>query len=277
MPRRYEDTIVVRAAKGWQGLNLPDLWCYRELLYFLVWRDIKVRYKQTAIGAMWAILQPFMTMVVFSIFFGRMAKMPSEGIPYPIFSYAGLLIWIYFSSAVTGSGASLVGSANLITKVYFPRLIIPLASAIRCILDYLVALSVLVAMMWFYGFSLKFSFILLPFLVLLAFISAAGMGLWFSALNVKYRDIGHAAPFFIQLLLFATPVIYPASMIPERFRIFLALNPISGIIDAHRACILGYKDIDVSALSVSILVSSLIFISGLFYFRKTEHFFADVI
>jgi len=268
---------VIKPGKGWVPLHLRDLWNYRELLYFLVWRDIKVLYKQTVIGAFWAILQPFLTMIVFTIFFGKIAKIPSEGIPYPVFSYSGLLLWTYFSSAVSSSGNSLVGSSNLITRVYFPRLIIPLSSALSGIVNYSIALVILIFMMFYYGFFPDFSIILLPLIVFLAFISATGLGLWLSALNVKYRDVRYAMPFFIQLLLFATPVIYPVTIIPERFRWLLSLNPISGVIDAHRACILGYKSIDWFSLGISTTVALLIFISGLYFFRRTERFFADVV
>jgi lipopolysaccharide transport system permease protein len=272
-----EHVLIIKPSKGWTALDLRDLWNYRELLYFLTWRDIKVRYKQTLIGAAWAILQPLLTMVVFTLFFGKIAKIPSEGIPYTIFSYSGLLLWTYFSSAVSNSGNSLVGNTNLITKVYFPRLIIPLSSTLGGIVDYFIALCILVIMMFFYGLFPNSSIVLLPIIILLASISATGLGLWFSALNVKYRDVRYAIPFFIQLLLFATPVIYPTAVLPERFRWLLALNPISGVIDAHRACILGYKPVDWYSLVISTTVGLFIFITGIFYFRRTERFFADVI
>lgn len=272
-----EHTLIIKPTKGWASLNLKDLWRYRELLYFLTWRDIKVRYKQTAIGAGWAILQPFLTMIVFTIFFGKVAKIPSEGIPYPIFSYSGLLLWTYFSSSVSNSGNSLVSNTNLITKVYFPRTVIPLSSSLAGMVDYFIAATILILMMFFYGFIPKLSILLLPFLLLLAFISATGFGLWLSALNVKYRDVRYVIPFFIQLLLFTTPVIYPISIIPEKFRWLLFLNPISGIIDAHRVFILGHKPLDLISLGISMTVGLLIFISGIFFFRRTERFFADVI
>lgn len=272
-----EHVIEIKPSKGWVFIDLKELWQYHELLYFLTWRDVKVRYKQTAIGAGWAVLQPFMTMIVFTIFFGKMAKIPSEGIPYPLFSYSGLLLWTYFSSSVSNSGNSLVGSANLITKVYFPRLIIPLSSALAGIVDYSIALCILVLMMFFYGFYPNSSIVFLPLTLILAFISATGLGLWFSALNVKYRDIRYVIPFFIQLMLFATPVIYPTAIVPERFRWLLSLNPISGVIDAHRACILGYKPIDWTLLCVSAAMGLLILVSGLIFFRRSERFFADII
>jgi len=268
--------LIVKPSKSW-CINLREIWDYRELLYFFVWRDIKVRYKQTLIGAGWAILQPFLTMVIFTIFFGKIAKLPSEGIPYPIFSYSGLLLWTYFSSAVLNSSNSLIGNANLITKVYFPRIIVPLSSAIEGMIDYFIAISILFLMMIFYGIFPNLRIIITPFLLFLAFFSAMGIGLWLSALNVKYRDVRYAIPFFVQLLLFTTPVIYPSNIISERFRWLFYLNPISGIIDAHRACILGYKPIDLSSLGISILVSIFLFITGTLYFSKTERFFADII
>ncbi|MGQ0792549.1 MAG: ABC transporter permease [Deltaproteobacteria bacterium] len=268
--------FLIKQGTGF-SLNLRDLWRYRELLYFLTWRDIKVRYKQTIIGAGWAVLQPLLTMVVFTIFFGRIASIPSEGIPYPIFSYSGLLLWTYFSTSVSSSSNSLVGSANLITKVYFPRLIIPLSSAVAGVVDYFIALTILVLMMLYYGFAPGLSIVFLPATLVLAFISATGVGLWLSALNVKYRDVRYAIPFFIQLMLFATPVIYPADLAPERFRWLMALNPISGIIDAHRACVLGYKPIDWDFFLLSSAASVVIFLTGVVYFRRVERTFADVI
>jgi lipopolysaccharide transport system permease protein len=272
-----DQILIIKPGRGWGGLNLGDIWRYRELLYFLTWRDIKVRYKQTTIGVGWAILQPLLTMVVFTVFFGKMAQIPSEGIPYPVFSYSGLLLWTYFSSSVSNSGNSLVNNTNLITKVYFPRTVIPLSSSLTGIVDYVIAMSILVVMMFLYGFFPKPRLLLLPLVFFLAFISATGFGLWLSALNVKYRDVRYVIPFFIQLLLFATPVIYPATILPERSRWLLFLNPISGIIDAHRALTLGHRPIDWCALFVSSTIGFLVFITGIFYFRRTERFFADVI
>jgi len=271
------NVIVIKPSKGWAAINFKDLWHYRELLYFLTWRDIKVRYKQTLIGAGWAILQPFFTMIVFTIFFGKMAKISSEGIPYPIFSYSGLLLWTYFSTAVTNSGNSLVGSSNLITKVYFPRLIVPLSSSLAGIIDYFIALSILIVMIFYYHITVTPYLLLLPVLLFIAFIAATGLGLWLSAMNVKYRDIRYALPFFIQLLLFVTPVIYPTSIVPEKYRWLLALNPISGVIEAHRTCILAHQSINWQSLSISIVMTLLIFITGAFYFRRVERFFADII
>jgi len=274
------DTVIIKPRNKWISIDFNELWKYRELLYFLVWRDVKIRYKQTVIGAAWAIIQPFLTMIVFTIFFGNIAKIPSEGVPYPIFSYSGLLLWIYFSSSVSSSSNSVVGSSNLITKVYFPRLIIPLTSSLAGMVDYSIAFIILVLMMIYYGITPGFSIIFIPIVLFLTFITATGFGLWFSSLNVKYRDVRHALPFFISLLLFATPVIYPLTFVPEKYRWLLSLNPMSGIIeiiDAHRACILGNKTIDLNTLSISVSISLIIFISGLFYFRRTERFFADII
>ena len=272
-----EQIRQIRPSKGWTALNIKDLLHYRELLYFLTWRDIKVRYKQTVIGATWAILQPLLTMIIFTIFFGRIAKVPSEGIAYPIFSFSGLILWIYFSTAVTNAGNSLVGSSNLITKVYFPRLIIPLSASLAGIIDYFISLGLLLIMMIFYKCVPNYSILLLPVIVFFALFSATGMGLWFSALNVKYRDVRYAIPFLIQLLLFATPVIYPVTIFPQKYRLILFLNPIAGVIDAHRACLLGYKAIDWLSLCISLCAGILIFVSGLYYFSRTERFFADII
>jgi lipopolysaccharide transport system permease protein len=269
--------ILIKPSRGWVPVDLKSLWEYRDLLYFLTWRDIKVRYKQTLIGAGWAILQPFFTMIVFTIFFGKMAKVPSEGVPYPIFSYAGLLLWTYFSGAVTNSGNSLVGSANLVTKIYFPRLILPLSSSLAGILDYFIALSILIVMMFIYKVTPSPMLLLLPFLLLCSFFAATGVGLWFSAVNVKYRDVRYAVPFLIQIWLFATPVIYPASMLPAKYRWILSLNPMAGLVEAHRACILGHHAINYQSLAISLAVTVFIFVSGAFYFRRMERFFADII
>jgi len=269
--------VIIKPSRGFIPLDLKSLWEYRELLYFLTWRDIKVRYKQTVIGAGWAILQPFFTMIVFTIFFGKMAKVPSEGVPYPIFSYAGLLLWAYFSGAVTNSSNSLVGSANLITKIYFPRLIMPLSSSFAGILDYFIALSILILMMFFYHITVSPSLLLLPFLLLSAFFASTGVGLWLSAVNVKYRDVRYAIPFLIQIWLFATPVIYPTSILPEKFRWILSLNPMAGVIEAHRACILSHQPINWQSLAISLAMTLFIFISGAFYFRRMERSFADII
>ena len=268
---------VIEPKKAWVPIDLKEVWNYRELLYFLTKRDIKVRYKQTVLGGLWAIIQPVFAMVVFTLFFGRLAKIPSDGIPYPIFVYAGLLPWTYFANAVSSSGNSLVGSANLITKVYFPRLIVPASASMGGLLDFFIAMLVLVALMIYYHFIPSLAILLFPILVGLTFLCALGVGLWLSALNVQYRDIRYVIPFLIQLWMFVSPVIYPVSMVKEKYQWLLALNPMGGVIKAYRAAILGHLPVDWSLLSISTGVILILLISGLFNFRRTERCFADVI
>lgn len=269
---------VINRQKGWIPVNLKELWAFRELLFFLSWRDIKVKYKQTALGVAWAILQPFVTMIIFSILFGRFAKVPSDGIPYPIFVYAGLLPWNYFSSALSNSGNSIVASSNLITKVYFPRLIIPVSASLTGLLDFFIASLVLFGMMFFYHFTPDASgIVLIPFLIFLIFLVAVGCGLWLSALNVEYRDFQYVIPFLVQIWMFVTPVIYPVTLFPEKYQWLLSLNPMGGIIGAFRSATLGHQSINWSLLIISAGVGVLIFITGLLYFRKVERSFADVI
>jgi lipopolysaccharide transport system permease protein len=270
--------IVIKPQKGLVSVNFSELWSFRELLYFLAWRDIKVKYKQTVMGAAWAILQPFITMVVFSILFGRLAKVPSDGIPYPIFVYAGLLPWNYFSTALSNSGNSLVASSNLITKIYFPRLIIPTGASLSSLLDFFIASVILIGMMFFYHFSPNaLGMIMIPFLVFLIFIVAVGCGLWLSAFNVEYRDIQHVIPFLVQIWMFVTPVIYPVTLFPEKYRWILSLNPMGGIIEAFRAATLGHQPINWYSLMISSAIGFTIFFTGILYFRKVERSFADVI
>lgn len=270
--------IVIKPQKGWIPINLKELWQFRDLLYFLSWRDIKVKYKQTILGVTWAILQPFFTMIVFSILFGKLAKVPSEGIPYPIFVYAGLLPWNYFSSALSSSGNSLVASSNLITKVYFPRLIIPASASLSALLDFFIASIILVGMMFFYHFTPNaLGLIMIPVLVFMTFIVAVGCGLWLSALNVEYRDFQYVIPFLVQIWMFVTPVIYPVTLFPEKYRWILSLNPMGGIIGAFRTATLGHQPINWDLLFISSGVGFLIFFTGLLYFRKVERSFADVI
>ena len=259
------------------AVDLKELWNYRELLYFLTKRDIKVRYKQTILGGLWAIIQPVFTMVVFTLFFGRMAKMPSDGIPYPIFVYAGLLPWTYFANALSASGESLVGSANLITKVYFPRLIVPTAASLAGLLDFFIAMLVLGGMMVYYQLVPSFQILLFPFLLGLTFLCAVGAGLWLSALNVQYRDIRYVIPFLIQIWMFVSPVIYPMSLVPEKYHWLLALNPMAGVIGAFRSSLLGHHPIDWTLLGTSSIIIAIILLSGVYYFRKMEKTFADVI
>lgn len=273
---RAEEHVHIEPYHGTIPLNLKEFWRYRELLYFLVWRDIKVRYKQTLLGAAWAIIQPFFTMVVFSIFFGRMAQMASNGYPYPIFSYTALLPWTYFSGALSLAANSLVGSGGLITKVYFPRLIVPVSSVLSGLVDFAFAFLVLIGMMVFYGYAPTVYTILLPLFLLLALVTALGVGLWFAALNVKYRDVRYLIPFLTQFWLFATPVVYPSSLLEQPWRTLYGLNPMVGVVEGFRWALLGDRPPELMIL-VSAIVSILLLISGVYYFRRTEDTFADLI
>jgi lipopolysaccharide transport system permease protein len=268
---------VIEPRKGWVPADLKEIWNYRELLYFLTKRDIQVRYKQTVLGGLWAIIQPAFTMLIFTLFFGRLAKMPSDGIPYPIFVYAGLLPWTYFANAVAASGNSLVGSANLITKVYFPRIMIPASAALAGLLDFAVALLVLAVLMVYYQILPGAAILVFPVLVALTFLCAVGTGLWLSALNVQFRDIRYVIPFVIQIWLFVSPVIYPVSLVRENLQWILAINPMAGVIHAYRASLLGHQPIDWTLLGISTMMIIALFLSGLYYFRRMERTFADVI
>jgi len=268
---------VIEPKTGWVPVDFREIWNYRELLYFLTKRDIKVRYKQTVLGGLWAVIQPAFTMIVFTLFFGRLAQMPSDGLPYPIFVYAGLLPWTYFANAVSASGNSLVGSANLITKVYFPRIVVPASAALAGLLDFFIALFVLAALMIYYQFVPGWGILLFPFLVGLTFLCAVGVGLWLSALNVQYRDIRYAIPFLIQVWMFVSPVIYPVSLVKGNYQWLLALNPMGGVIHAYRASLLGHQPIDWQLLTLSALMIFAIFLGGLYYFRRMEKVFADVV
>lgn len=270
-------TLVIRPSRGWISLNLRDLWEYRELLYFLVWRDIKVRYKQTAIGAAWAIIQPFMTMVVFSVFFGSLAKVPSDGLPYPVFAYCALLPWQLFAHALTESGNSLVANQNLITKVYFPRLVIPLAAVLSGIVDFGIAFLVLLGLMFFYGIVPTVAVVTLPLFVLLAISTALAVGLWLSALNVEYRDVRYTIPFLTQFWLFLTPVAYSSTLVPEQWRALYGLNPLAGVVEGFRWALLGKASLAGPMLAVSVGVVMLLLVSGTYYFRRMEKTFADFV
>ena len=270
-------TLIIEPSKGWVSLRLRELWEYRELLYFLIWRDIKVRYKQTALGAAWAIIQPFMTMVVFSLFFGRLAGIPSDGIPYPVFAYAALLPWLLFSNALTQSGNSLVGSQSLITKVYFPRLVIPIASVLAGVVDFAIAFIVLLGLMLFYGIVPTAAIVTLPLFILLALFSALAVGLWLSALNVMYRDVRYTIPFLTQFWLFATPIAYSSSLIPEQWRALYGLNPMAGVVEGFRWALLGTDDPSWTLMIASAFVVVVLLVGGLFYFRRMEKVFADVV
>jgi lipopolysaccharide transport system permease protein len=262
---------------GILDINLKELKEYRELLFFLAMKEIKIRYKQTAIGAAWAILQPLFTMVVFTLIFNRLAKIPSEGVPYPIFSYSGLLIWTYFSNSLSQSSNSLVDNVPLLTKVYIPRLFIPMAPCVSGLLDYVVAFVILVLMMLYYQLSPDITILLLPVILLFTFLFTVGMGFWLSSICVRYRDVKYALPFFIQLMLFVSPVIYSVNVLGAQWRWLLYLNPLTGLIGAHRACILGHVPIDYTGLGIAILISTIVFVSGLFYLKLTEKHFADLV
>jgi lipopolysaccharide transport system permease protein len=266
----------IEATKGWVSLGLGEVWQYRELLFFLVWRDIKVRYKQTVLGVLWAIIQPFFTMVIFSLFFGRLAEMPSDGIPYPIFSYAALVPWTFFAQALTQASNSLVSNANMLKKIYFPRLTLPLATILAGVVDFLLALVVLLGMMFYFGIAPTLNVIWLPLFLLLALITSLGVGLWLSAMNVQFRDVRYAVPFLTQAWLFATPIAYPSSLLPEVLRPLYALNPMVGVVEGFRWALLGTDTAPDLMVLVSGLAAVALLVSGALYFRRIERTFADV-
>jgi lipopolysaccharide transport system permease protein len=269
--------LRIKPSKGWVSLKLRELWEYRELVYFLVWRDVKVRYKQTALGAAWAIIQPFFTMVVFSLFFGRLGKIPSDGVPYPIFSYAALVPWMFFANGLSQAPSRLVSSANLLKKVYFPRLAIPIAAVLSGVVDFALALLVLLGMMLYYGLVPTVNILWLPLFLLLALATSLGVGLWLSALNVQFHDVQYVVPFLTQLWLFATPIAYPSSLLPEQWRTFYALNPMVGVVEGFRWALLGTVTAPGPMITVSCLIALVLLIGGAFYFRRMEKTFADVV
>lgn len=271
-----ENLVVVEPRKG-LNLRLGELWAYRDLLYFLVWRDIKVRYKQTALGALWAVLQPVLATLVFSIFFGRLAKLPSNGIPYPIFAYTAMVPWQLFAYSLSESANSLVNNQNLIRKVYFPRLIIPLAAVLAGLVDFGISFVLLLVMMLFYGIVPTGAIIALPLLLMLAVGSALAVGIWLSALNVQYRDVRYTIPFLTQLWLFATPVVYPTSLVPPHWRLLYGLNPMAGVVEGFRWALLGSKGSLGPMIWVSSAVVLLLLAGGVFYFRRMESEFADIV
>lgn len=268
--------VSIEPQRGWVSLDLKDLWRYRELLLLLTWRDIKVRYAQTVLGAAWAIIQPLLTMIVFSIIFGNLAKLPSDNIPYPIFTYTALLPWQLFAFSLTNSSNSLVGSQSLISKVYFPRLIIPIASVLPSLVDFAISFLVLIGMMFYYHIPLTTRIFTLPLFLILAVASALAVGLWLSALNVEYRDIRYVVPFLTLFWQYATPVAYSSSLIPEKWRLLYGLNPMTGVVEGFRWALLGSGSVD-GMLWVSVGIILLILISGLAYFKRMEATFADVI
>jgi lipopolysaccharide transport system permease protein len=261
----------------WPSIGLRELWEYRELLYFLTWRDIKVRYKQTALGATWAVIQPLFMMLVFSLFFGRLARVPSDGLPYPVFSLCALLPWQLFAHSLMQSSNSLVVDQNLITKVYFPRLVVPISAVLGGLIDFAIAFVILLGMMFLYGIVPGWQILAVPALVLLAIMTALGVGLWLSALNVQYRDVRHTMNFLVQFWLFATPVAYPSSIVPAKWRAFYAVNPMVGVVDGFRWALLGKPESPGLPLLVSVIVVCMLLVGGLYYFRRLEQQFADVI
>ncbi len=268
---------IIQPSSGWSALNLRDLWLYRELILFMTWRDLKVRYKQTLLGASWAILQPFLTMVVFSVFFGNLANVPSDGVPYPIFSYTALIPWTLFSKALQDASRSLVASSHMITKVYFPRMILPLASVLAGVVDFLIAFVVLIGMMIFYGIYPTVNIWALPLFLLLALVTSLGVGLWLSALNVLYRDINYILPFLTQFWMFLTPIAYPSSMVPQKFQALYAINPMTGVVEGFRWALLGTGAAPGIMTLVSSLVAVVLLITGMFYFKRMERLFADMV
>jgi lipopolysaccharide transport system permease protein len=269
--------IRIEPSHGWVSLRLRELWEFRELLYFLAWRDIKIRYKQTALGMAWAIIQPFFTMIVFSIFFGRLAHMPSDGMPYPIFSYAALVPWTFFANGLNQSSNSLVTSAPLIKKIYFPRLIVPVAAVLSGVVDFILAFIVLLGMMMYYGLLPTSNVLWLPAFLLLALVTSLGVGLWLSALNVKYRDVRHAVPFITQFWLVATPIAYPSTLLSGPWRTVYGLNPMVGVVEGFRWALLGAETQPGTMVFASCLMAVIILITGAFYFRRMEKSFADVV
>jgi lipopolysaccharide transport system permease protein len=262
---------------GWASLRLAELWEYRELIYFFTWRDIKVRYKQTVLGALWAIIQPLFTMLIFSLFFGRLAKVPSDGIPYPLFSYSALVPWTFFATELTLASNSLVQSSNMLKKIYFPRMAVPLGTVISGCVDFFIAFVVLIGMMAFYGMVPTWKIVWLPCFLLLAVVTCLGVSLWLSAMNVHFRDVRYAIPFLTQFWMFATPIAYPSSLLPERWRTLFAINPMVGVVEGFRWALLDVHTAPGPMIIVSSIVSLGLLVSGAFYFRRLERTFADVV
>jgi lipopolysaccharide transport system permease protein len=282
VPSRIEGSpptpvIIIKPKRGWQLIDFKELSEYKGLFYFLILRDLKIRYKQTILGAGWAIIQPFFTMIVFSLFFGKLAKMPSDNIPYPVFSYSALVIWTYFSNSLSTSANSLVGNTELISKVYFPRIIVPNTPIFAGLVDFIISLIILFIMMFFYGMAPTPYVIFFPFLTILTMMIASGMGMWLAALNAQYRDIKYTVPFMIQLWMFVSPVVYPASMVPEKFRLWYALNPMAGVVEGFRSILLGTIPFPFKMVTISTVIATLLLITGAMYFRRMERTFADVI
>jgi lipopolysaccharide transport system permease protein len=270
-------TLRLQATTGWGSLGLRELWAHRELVYFFVWRDLKVRYKQTALGASWAILQPLATMVVFSLFFGRLARMPSDGIPYPLFSYAALVPWMFFVNALTQGSNSLVANGHLLTKVYFPRLALPISSLVAGGVDFLLSFLGLLGLMAYFGFPLTLKVLFLPAFILLLLVTSLGVALWLAAVNVQFRDVRHTVPFLTQFWMFATPIAYPSSLLPEPWRTVYGLNPMAGVVEGFRWALLGVNTVPGAMVFVSAAVAVALVVTGAIYFRRMERTFADVV
>ena len=269
--------LRIKPSRGWAPLNLHDLWEYRELMYFFAWRDIKVRYKQTVLGAAWAIIQPFFTMVVFSIFFGRLAKIPSDGLPYPIFSFAALVPWMFFANGLSESSSSLVAGANLIKKIYFPRLVVPIAAILSGVVDFALSFLVLIGMMCYFGIVPTSNVVWLPAFLLLSLAASLGVGLWLSALNIQFRDVRYLIPFIVQFWMFSTPIAYSSSLLSQPWRTVYGLNPMVSVVDGFRWALLGTPAVPLSALAASSLAALAVLVSGMFYFRRMERRFADLV
>jgi lipopolysaccharide transport system permease protein len=268
---------IIRPSRGWVSLRLPELWHYRELLVFLAWRDVKVRYKQTALGVVWAVLQPLLGMVVFTVFFGRLAKVPSDGIPYPLFSYSALLAWQLFAYSLTESSNSVVANERLITKVYFPRLVIPMASILAGLVDFAIGFVLLIGLMAYYGVHPGWGVLTLPLFIVFEVATALGVGLWLSALNVQFRDVRYTVPFIAQFWMFASPVVYSSTLVPARWRPWYGLNPMAGVVEGFRWALLGKQPAPGLMFAVSSVVVAALLVSGLFYYRRMEKNFADVV
>jgi len=269
--------LRIQPSSGWGSLGLGELWAHRELVYFFIWRDLKVRYKQTALGATWALLQPLATMIVFSLFFGRLAKMPSDGVPYPVFSYAALVPWLFFANGLAQGANSLVGNAHLLTKVYFPRLALPLSSLLAGGADFLVAFVGLVGLMAYFGIALTSRVLFLPAFILLALVTSLGVSLWLAAVNVQFRDVRHTVPFLTQFWMFATPIAYPSSLLLEPWRTFYGINPMAGVVEGFRWALLGVDSPPGTMVAVSAAVAVTLLVTGAYYFRRVERTFADIV
>ena len=277
LPPPDSPVVIIEASKSWVSLRLRDLWAYRELLYFLTWRDVKVRYKQTLLGAAWAILQPLMTMLIFTLLFGKLAGIKSDGLPYPIFAYGGLLIWTFFANSVTNSSNSLVGSAHLITKIYFPRMIVPASAVAAGLVDLALAFLIQIGLMIYYGVHASWALLMVLPLIVLTTMLALGVGMWLSALNVKYRDVRYAIPFLIQLWMFASPIIYPVSMLSTKWQWVLTLNPLTGIIQNFRIALFGNQPFNWKSLSISVAITTIVLVYSSYSFRRMERHFADIV